>query len=212
MLGVMGLSARDVFDSLGKDYETAFAGFTAQREEAARLANELPANARVLDVGCGTGRPVTEMLAAAGHRVTGYDISPTMIEIARTQIPGATFDVADLRTLDQPASSWDAVVVCYSLLQLNRAEIDAALSKFADWLTPGGIFLLVTLPVDVEGFDLEFMGKPVTVSSYSAEGYRQRLTRLGLEIVRERFADFQPDYPDAAPEQGLFLSARKTHQ
>jgi ubiquinone/menaquinone biosynthesis C-methylase UbiE len=205
----MGLSARDVFDSLGKDYETAFAGFTAQREEAEWLASELPANARVLDVGCGTGRPVAEVLAAAGHRVTGYDVSPTMIEIARTQIPDATFDVADLRTLDQPASSWDAVAVCYSLLQLTRTEIDAALAKFADWLAPGGIFLMVTLPVDVEGLDFEFMGKPVTVSSYSAEGYRERLTRLGLEVVRERFADFQPDYPGSAPEHGLFLSARK---
>jgi ubiquinone/menaquinone biosynthesis C-methylase UbiE len=206
----MGLSARDVFDSLGKDYETAFAGFTAQREEAEWLAKELRANARVLDVGCGTGRPVTEVLAAAGHRVTGYDVSPNMIEIARTQIPGATFDVADLRTLDQSLSSWDAVVVCYSLLQLTRAEIDTALVKFADWLVPGGIFLMVTVPGDVEGFDFEFMGKPVTVSSYSAEGYRERLTRLGLEVVRERFADFQPDYPGSAPEHALFLSARKS--
>jgi ubiquinone/menaquinone biosynthesis C-methylase UbiE len=206
----MGLSARDVFDSLGRDYETAFAGFTAKCEEAKWLANELRANARVLDVGCGTGRPVTEVLAAAGHRVTGYDVSPTMIEIARTQIPGATFDVADLRTLDQPASSWDAVVVCYSLLQLTRAEIDAALVKFADWLAPGGIFLMVTVPVDVEGFDCEFMGKPVTVSSHSAESYRERLTRLGLEVVRERFADFRPDYPGSAPEHAMFLSARKS--
>lgn len=205
----MGLSARDVFDSLGKDYETAFAGFTAQREEAEWLAKELPANARVLDLGCGTGRPVAEVLAAAGHRVTGYDLSPTMIEIARTQIPCATFDVADLRTLDQPASRWDAVVVCYSLLQLSRAEIDAALAKFADWLAPGGIFLMATMPVDAEGFDFQFMGRTVTVSSYSAEGYRERLTHLGLEVVRERFADFQPDYPGSTPEHDLLLSARK---
>jgi ubiquinone/menaquinone biosynthesis C-methylase UbiE len=205
----MGLPARDVFDSLGKDYETAYAGFTAQREEAEWLANELPANARVLDVGCGTGRPVAKVLAAAGHCVTGYDVSPTMIEIARTQIPGATFDVADLRTLDQPARSWDAVVVCYSLLQLTRAEIDAALAKFADWLAPGGSFLLATMPVDAAEFVFQFMGKPVTISSYSVEGYRERLTRLGLEVVRERFADFQPDYPGSVPEHDLFLSARK---
>lgn len=206
----MGLSARDLFDSLGKDYETAFAGFTIQREEAEWLANELPVNARVLDVGCGTGRPVAEVLVAAGHRVSGYDVSPIMIEIARTQIPGATFDVADFRALDQPAGSWDAVVVCYSLLQLTRAEIDAALAKFADWLAPGGIFLMVTLPIDVEGFDSEFMGKPMTISSYSAESYRERLTRLGLEVARERFADFQPDHPDSAPEHVLLLSARKS--
>ncbi|HEY4459917.1 MAG TPA: class I SAM-dependent methyltransferase [Pseudonocardiaceae bacterium] len=206
----MGLSARDVFDSLGKDHETAFAGFTAQRDEAEWLAGELPANARVLDVGCGTGKPVAEVLAAAGHRVTGYDVSPTMVELARAQLPQVSFEVGDLRTLEQPASSWDAVVACYSLLQLTRAQIDAALAKFADWLAPGGIFLLVTVPVDVEGFDFEFMGKPVTVSSYSAEGYRERLDRLGLAVVRERFAEFQPDFPGAAPEPALFLSARKS--
>ena len=205
----MGLSARDVFDSLGRDYESAFAGFTAQREEAELLAGALPAHARVLDVGCGTGKPVAEVLSAAGHRVTGYDVSPNMVEIARAQLPDVRFDVADLRTLDQPAGSWDAVVACYSLLQLTRPEIDAALARFANWLAPGGIFLLATVPVDVEGFDFEFMGKPVTVSSYSAEGYRERLTRLGLEVVRERFADFQPDYPGSAPEHDLFLSARK---
>jgi ubiquinone/menaquinone biosynthesis C-methylase UbiE len=209
MLWNMGLSAREVFDSLGKDYETAFAGFTARRDEVDWLASELPANARVLDVGCGTGRPVAEVLAAAGHQVTGYDVSPTMIELARAQVPGATFGVADLRVLDQPASSWDAVVACYSLLQLTRAEIDAALAKFAEWLAPGGIFLMATVPVDVEGFDVEFMGKPVTVSSYSAQGYRERLERLGLAVVRERFAEFRPDYPGAAPENDLFLSARK---
>ena len=122
----MGLPARDVFDSLGKDYEAAFAGFTAQRDEAEWLAGELPARSRVLDVGCGTGRPVAEVLAAVGHLVTGYDVSPKMVEIARAQVPGATFDVADLRTLDQPASSWDAVVACYSLLQLTRAEVDTS--------------------------------------------------------------------------------------
>jgi hypothetical protein len=39
----------------------------------------------------------------------------------------------------------------------------------------------------------------VTVSSYSTEGYRERLTRLGMEVMRERFADFQPDYPGFCP-------------
>jgi ubiquinone/menaquinone biosynthesis C-methylase UbiE len=116
MLLLMGLSARDVFDSLGQDYETAFAGFSARREEAERLARALPAHARVLDIGCGTGKPVAEVLAAAGHQVTGYDVSPTMVELARARVPGARFEVGDLRALDQPAGAWDAVVAYYSLL------------------------------------------------------------------------------------------------
>ena len=82
----MGLSAAELFDVLGKDYETAFEGCTAQREEIEWL----------LDVGSGTGRPTAELLTAAGHEVTGVNVSPRMVEIARTQVPGARFELADV--------------------------------------------------------------------------------------------------------------------
>ncbi|WP_405137170.1 class I SAM-dependent methyltransferase [Nocardia sp. NBC_01388] len=205
----MGLSAAEVFDGLGIDYEKAFAGLTAHREELEWLLTELPDNSKVLDVGCGTGRPTAEVLVAAGHDVTGCDISPGMIEIARNQVPRARFEVADLRTLSYPAESWDAVTAFFPLLQLTRAEIDAALVKFADWLTPGGIFLLATVPADVESLDIEFMGKPVTVSSYPPEEFTRRLTTAGLEVLHHRVVEFHPDHPHAIPEHDLFLAARK---
>ncbi|WP_067563001.1 class I SAM-dependent methyltransferase [Nocardia acidivorans] len=206
----MGLSAAEVFDALGKDYETAFAGLTAHREELAWLLDQLPTGAQVLDIGCGTGRPTAEVLAAAGHRVTGCDIAPGMIEIARAQVPGARFEVADLRTLTYPAGSWNAVTAFFPLLQLTRAEIDDALRKFAEWLTPGGIFLLATVPADIENLEIEFMGKPVTVSSYPPEEFERLLTGAGLQVVRQRVVEFLPDHPDAIAEHDLFLAARKS--
>jgi SAM-dependent methyltransferase len=205
----MGQSAAEVFDALGRAYETAFAGLAAQREELDWLLTELPAQAQVLDVGCGTGRPTAELLAAAGHDVTGCDVSPVMVEIARAQVPGARFELADLRMLAYPVGSWDAVVAFFPLLQLTRAEIDAALEKFAGWLVPGGIFLLATVPADIEGVEGDFMGKTVTVSSYPREGFRERFTRLGLEVVRERVVEFRPDHADAGAEHDLFMAGRK---
>ncbi|MEV6072658.1 methyltransferase domain-containing protein [Nocardia sp. NPDC052001] len=205
----MGLSAAEVFDSLGKDYEKAFVGHPAHREELEWLLTQLSDGAKVLDVGCGTGRPTAEVLVAAGHDVTGCDISPGMIEIARAQVPGARFEVADLRTLSYPDGTWDAVTAFFPLLQLTRAEIDSALVEFARWLTPGGTFLFATVPADIEGIDIEFMGKPVTVSSYPPEEFHRRLTDAGLDVLRERVVEFQPDHPDAAPEPDLFIAARK---
>jgi SAM-dependent methyltransferase len=205
----MGLTAAEVFDSLGKDYETAFAGFAAQREELEWLLGELPRQARVLDIGSGTGRPAADLLSAAGHDVTGFDVSPRMVEIARAQVPAASFEVADLRELSYPPESWDAVVAFFPLLQLTRREIDAALARFADWLVPGGVFLMATVPADVEGVEIEFMGQAVTVSSYPQDVYRQKLAGLGLDVVRERMVEFQPDHVTAGPELDLFLAARK---
>jgi len=205
----MGLSAAELFDELGKDYEIAYAGYTARREELDWLLDELPAGARVLDIGSGTGRPTAELLAAAGHEVTGYDVSPHMVEIARAQVPGARFEVADLRTLAFPAGSWDAVVAFFSLLQVPRAEIDAALVRFAEWLKPGGIFLFATVPADIENLEIEFMGKKAVVSSYPQEVFRARLAGVGLEVVRDRIAEFLPTHASAGSEHNLFLAARK---
>ena len=73
--------------------------------EAARAAELLQANLpwradlRILDVGCGAGRH-TRALAQAGARVTGIDLSRTLLGHAR-HCSGATFARADMRRLRQ---------------------------------------------------------------------------------------------------------------
>jgi 2-polyprenyl-3-methyl-5-hydroxy-6-metoxy-1,4-benzoquinol methylase len=47
----------------------------------------------VLDVGCGTGS-LSALLAAAGHRVTGVDLAPRMIEQARAKLAAAVSSLA----------------------------------------------------------------------------------------------------------------------
>src|ERR1017187_10477660 len=49
----------------------------------------------VLDAGCGEGY-LARVLAARGAQVTGIDISPRLIELARAKDPGGDYRVADL--------------------------------------------------------------------------------------------------------------------
>lgn len=59
-----------------------------RRAWAARLASWLPAPpGDVLDLGCGTGS-LSLLAAEQGHRVTGVDLSPAMVELARTKLAG----------------------------------------------------------------------------------------------------------------------------
>jgi ubiquinone/menaquinone biosynthesis C-methylase UbiE len=204
-----GLSADEVFNTIALEYEAAYADLRARRELTEWLIEQLPAGAAVVDIGCGTGRPVAELLAAAELDVAGYDVSPRMVEIARANVPQARFEVADLRTLSLAEGGSDAITAFFSLLQVTRAELDAALIACATWLKPGGYFILGTVPADIENLDIDFLGQPVTVSSYPAEVYRTRLKNAGLEVISERVESFQADHPAAAPEDNLFLVARK---
>jgi SAM-dependent methyltransferase len=54
----------------------------------ASLHERLPADASVLDLGCGCGVPVARSLLRAGHDVTGTDLSEVQIRRARTLVTG----------------------------------------------------------------------------------------------------------------------------
>ncbi|WP_439382974.1 class I SAM-dependent methyltransferase [Amycolatopsis lexingtonensis] len=202
-------SAAEVFDALGKDYETAYRTATAQRAAITDLLADLPPEAKVLDLGAGTGRPTAELLVAAGHDVTGYDVAPKMVELARTQVPAARFELGDMRELSFEPGSWDAITAFFSMLQLPRTDQETMIGRLAGWLKPGGLLLFATVPADVDGVDIVFMGHPVRASSFTADALAERLRGAGLEIIREEQAEFVPDHPGAAAEPHVYLTARK---
>ena len=97
----------------------------------------------VVEVGCGPGH-VTAYLAAGGAEARGIDLTPEMIDEARTRHPGGDYEVGDLRRLMRPTSAegWGAVVAWYSLVHLSPSELPAALEALIRPLVPGGTLLL----------------------------------------------------------------------
>lgn len=97
----------------------------------------------VLDVGCGPGQ-ITAALAAAGADVSGLDLSPAMIDQARTLHPELDFEVGDLSRVLRPrtASGWGAVTAWYALVHLAPAELPPVIAGLARVLAPGGLLSL----------------------------------------------------------------------
>jgi SAM-dependent methyltransferase len=98
------------YNALSYHYRSDDAGEDGYAPWLSDLKARLPASGRVLDLGCGCGVPVARSLSAAGHDVTGVDISEVQIERARCLVPGASFLQADAPQLDFPPGSFDAVV------------------------------------------------------------------------------------------------------
>jgi SAM-dependent methyltransferase len=107
----------------------------AQQEFLARLAEERWRT--VLEVGCGPGRD-GEAIAAAGFAYTGVDLSPGMVEVARAA--GRDTHVASATDLPFGDHTFDAVWSMSTLMHLDDAELEAALSEIVRVLVPGGLF------------------------------------------------------------------------
>ncbi|MEV4443455.1 class I SAM-dependent methyltransferase [Streptomyces sp. NPDC049577] len=158
-LGLDRSGQAEAFDAIGDRYDEAFPHKDGQIEAGAWLAGALPPGSRILDVGCGTGLPTARQLVDAGHRVVCNDLSPGMLDLARVNVPEATFHLGDLAELrDGRLGSFDGIAAFFSLLMLPRAEIPHALRMLHGLLRPGGLLALSMVEADVDDFSMPFLG------------------------------------------------------
>lgn len=91
---------------------------------------------RVLDIGCGTGRH-TLRLAQAGNRVTGMDLSPGMLAVARRKLAGLDVRLIEGDILTAPFTGpFDAVIA--ALVLEHIADPAGFFQSVARLLSPGG--------------------------------------------------------------------------
>ncbi|HEX3538247.1 MAG TPA: class I SAM-dependent methyltransferase [Stellaceae bacterium] len=106
-------------------------------------------NLDALDIGCGTGFLSLEM-ARRGHRVTGVDFAPAMLELARRKAgeTGAAirFEQADAERLPFVPGSFDLAVCRHLLWTLPHPE--AALDEWIRMLRPGGRLAVIDSQFD----------------------------------------------------------------
>jgi len=197
-----------VFDQIGEGYEAIYGENPAQVAAVRWLIGRLPAGGLVLDLGSGTGVPTAQLLAEAGHRVVGIDISAEMIRIARAKVPAATFyqmDVADLRLDEGP---FDGAAAFFSLLMLRRAAIEAALARLAGLLRPGAPFVLAMVELDADYMPIPFLDQTVHVSGYTREGLRAAVEAAGFRVLDLQTQEFASG-GDAPPETQIFCFAER---
>ena len=112
----------------------------AWKRRLVRLA-DVRSGQRVLDLACGTGDIGFEA-AARGGVVTGLDITPRMIELAREKAramgaPLSAWVVGDMSALPVASASFDVITTGYGLR--NVPDLPGALAEMHRVLTPGGI-------------------------------------------------------------------------
>lgn len=170
------------------------------------MHNSLPDGAAVLELGCGAGIPITQCLAER-FTVTGVDLSIRQIELARRNVPTATFLHGDMTEMDFAPASFDGVCAFYAIMHVPREEHAAMLGRIGTWLRPNGLFVASFSHSGSAGeIEADWLGAPMYFSGYDAETNRRLVTDAGLAI---EIAQAETDDEFGKPATFFWIVARK---
>ncbi|TFF90260.1 MAG: class I SAM-dependent methyltransferase [Promethearchaeota archaeon] len=144
----------------------------------------IPKNTHVLDVGCGAGIPTARYLSKRGVKVTGIDISTTMINLARENVPEATFIKMDINEIHFPERSFDGLISVYTLFHIPRKNHSKIFKMFYKILKYGGVMMINSGVSGSEGIS-NFFGVSMFWSNYNSEKTLDLVKGAGFSIIFE---------------------------
>ena len=169
---------------------------------------ELARGPETLDLGCGTGG-LAHRLASRGLRVTGVDLSPEMLDVARVKAPpGATINWVQAGAVELvdcfPPASFDTIASVLMFSELSAAERAETLRQCRRLLRAGGQ-LLVADEVRARTFGRRalqtVLRAPLAAitfvltqtSTHAVQGLEEEIAAAGFSLLRRennRLGDF----------------------
>jgi len=136
----------------------------------------------ILDLGCGTGIPVTKILLEAGLNAYGVDASLKMVEDFRQNFPHVPIACESVERSSFFNRSFDGIIAVGLMFLLSEETQRGLIPKMAAALNPGGK-LLFTAPLDkVEWKDVMTEKES---RSLGAKQYRELISASGLAVGEE---------------------------
>jgi SAM-dependent methyltransferase len=167
-----------LFDAGAEEYDAARPSYPASLVDSALRRGGLEPGARVLEIGCGTGK-LTELLVERGLRVEAVDPGENMVAVAwRRTGDRATFRVGRFEDVELEGP-FDAV---FAATAFHWIEPSVSWKKVAALLRPGGLLaLLQYLDIRSEASEDEHQGFMELLRKYAPDVAAEWREPLELE-------------------------------
>lgn len=193
-------------------YEAIAHAYTAERSvdsEDVRLLDDfrprVRRGGRVLDAGCGGGKPVAETLART-FRVAGLDLAKAQLRLLANRVPPADPILGDMTRLPFRDGCFDGITSLYAIIHVPREEHGRLIREFRRVLRPSGIALLCMGELDLPADTADYMGTRMFWSHFDGATNRRMLTENGFEVLWERSV---VDFSDPKARHRFFLVERR---
>jgi cyclopropane fatty-acyl-phospholipid synthase-like methyltransferase len=180
---------RESYNAIAEPWDAARTHLRSrERAYLDALLVDLAPGSQILDLGCGTGRPIAEAALQRGHRLTGVDQAEALLALARARFPEATWIAAAIEQFE--STQRFAAIVCWdSLFHIERSEHESLFARFVQLLEPGGRLMLSLGGSDHPAFTDEMFGRQFFYDSHPPERALELLALCGFTPIVSELLD-----------------------
>ena len=135
----------------------------------------------VLDLGCGSGQPVSGYFIDKFCQITGVDGAAALIDIAREDFPEHTWMVADMRNLPS-LGKFHGLIAWHSFFHLKPEDQRPMFDAFSRLSLPGAALMFSSGTTLGEAIGT-FADQPLYHGSLDSAEYRHLLQVNGFDVV-----------------------------
>lgn len=181
---IIGLYERHAHDWVSdRNRQTKF----IEKDWLDRFIAQISGDGGILDLGCGSGKPMAAYLVAQGLEVCGVDSSSTMISLARANFLNCEWIIADMRTLALNRQ-FSGIMAWDSFFHLTDEDQRRMFPIFRDHAAPGAPLLFTSGPRHGEAIG-NLYGEPLYHASLDPAEYCSLLVANDFTVLAERMED-----------------------
>lgn len=173
--------------------------FGREREYVDAVLAPAPIGSTILDMGCGTGRPMAEYIVSQGQHVLGVDQSEAMLEIARRQLPHERWVLSPIEEYE-PEAGFQGALIWDALFHLRRTEHEPIVRKVVRALPSGGRVMLTVGGSDHAEFTDYMFGQEFYYDSNTPEETERFLQQSSCRILVAEYMNL----PDGDRDKGRY--------
>ncbi|PJJ83438.1 class I SAM-dependent DNA methyltransferase [Mucilaginibacter auburnensis] len=176
-----------VYNKIAAWYDQNRSGELYEKPYLDKMLSHMPPAPTVLDLGCGTGKPIIEYFISRDIQIVGVDASSELLNIARTNFPDTDFYEQDMRLL-KLNRKFDGIIAWNSFFHLPAADQPAMFGIFEQHLNPGGILMFTSGTEQGEAWGVNG-GENMYHASLDTAEYEQLLSNHNFDVIHHKVND-----------------------
>lgn len=191
---------REAYNKIAHDWSAARSGFFGrERDYLDAMLSAAPQGSTILDLGCGSGRPMAEHIVSGGRRVLGVDQSEAMLAIARERLPSERWVLSRMEDYE-PAVDYRGALLWDSLFHIRRDAHEPIVRKVVQGLPLGGRFMMTVGGSAHPAFTDCMYGETFFYDSNTPEETERFVIGLGCRLVIAEYMN----RPDGGRNKGRY--------